>query len=160
MSSAAGAILLLFVLLVAYYVYMKLKGGPVLYTNEYLASDSRPTSKGNQLVSGMYALRVDPDNNVSVVNALTGSVAWRANPGIVGLRPFTLTMQPDGNLVLYDSTGLATWASDSHGQGTGPYTLQLNSSGVWAVVDSTNKVVRMRGDEYDLQRNDFYKTRI
>jgi len=53
-------------------------------------------------------------------------------------------MQADGNLVVYDYTGVAadaagaaTWASDTCGRGEAPYELEVQSDGNLVLYDAT-----------------------
>jgi hypothetical protein len=50
-------------------------------------------------------------------------------------------MQPDGNLVLYDSKNLPTWASGTYGKGIGPYKLVVLDSGSFTVSDSGDAIL-------------------
>ena len=50
--------------------------------------------------------------------------------------PLMLSMQGDGNLVLYKN-GTPTWASGSVGKGVGPYRLLMQSDGNLVVYGST-----------------------
>jgi hypothetical protein len=50
---------------------------------------------------------------------------------------FFLTLQSDGNLVMYRSGGGPIWASNVYGKGTPPYQLVFPSTGVLTVQDKT-----------------------
>ncbi|EFJ27090.1 hypothetical protein SELMODRAFT_18714, partial [Selaginella moellendorffii] len=51
---------------------------------------------------------------------------------------YTLVMQSDCNLVLYDSQNVARWASDSWGKGSNCYAV-LHKNGVLAVYKRENE---------------------
>jgi hypothetical protein len=53
-----------------------------------------------------------------------------------GTGPYVLTVQPDGNLVLYDSAKTATWSSQTFGKGVGPYTAIIQDDKNFVLYDS------------------------
>lgn len=65
---------------------------------------------------------------------------WQTNTAGKGKSPWTLVMQEDANLVLYDADGKATWASGSQpGRfSEGPYRLELQDDGNLVIYDSRN----------------------
>ena len=79
-------------------------------------------------------LRLQSDGTLTVMNAANTQVLWQPNPSTTGAVEATLTMQDDGNLVLYGSNGKggvsAVWQSGTESMyGTaGNYTV-LTSCG-------------------------------
>ncbi len=51
---------------------------------------------------------------------------------------YTLTMQSDGNLVLYDNKHVAAWSTGTYGKGKGPYRLVMQKENNLVLYDSTN----------------------
>ena len=51
-------------------------------------------------------------------------------------RPFLLTMQTDGNLVMYDQYGRAVWASNTYEIGIAPHSLAMESDGNLVIYDA------------------------
>lgn len=54
---------------------------------------------------------------------------------------FYLSMQEDGNLVLYTKDDKALWASGTYGKGTAPYTAIMQKDNNFVVYDSLNKAL-------------------
>jgi len=85
-------------------------------------------------------LTVQNDGNVVLSDIKTGKVYWTTNTaGVNGVAPYHLTMEEDGDLVLYDSKGTPFWASNTAGKGAGPYHLKLRDIVSLAVVDSNGE---------------------
>jgi len=68
---------------------------------------------------------------------LTGNVYWNSDTTGVGTAPFSLEMQTDCNLVLYDSSHIASWSSDTIGQGIG-CRLVIQNDGNIVIYDSSD----------------------
>jgi hypothetical protein len=60
-------------------------------------------------------------------------------------KPFKLTMQTDGNLVLYDVNGHAVWASDTQNSGDAPRRLVMQLDGNLAIKDKNCKTTWCTG---------------
>jgi len=77
-----------------------------------------------------------------VVDSNTGHVVFKTTPTIKTSNiqpPYSLKLQTDGNLVIYDNTNAAVWANFSNkGTASGPYKLSLNSDGTLSVADKNN----------------------
>jgi len=54
-------------------------------------------------------------------------------------KSFYLSMQEDGNLVLYTKNDKAVWASGTYGKGTAPYNAIMQKDNNFVVYDSLNK---------------------
>ncbi|KAJ3692202.1 hypothetical protein LUZ60_012552 [Juncus effusus] len=86
----------------------------VLYTGQVL-------SAGNTLTQGSYTLSMQKDCNL-VLYANTNSF-WATNTAGKGSNCY-VTMQSDGNLVVYDGSKRVMWASNTN-RATGNYVLVL-----------------------------------
>jgi len=83
-------------------------------------------------------LLVQSDGNVVLNDYPNGATHWSTNTGGKGTAPYHLTLQGDGNLVLYDATSTPLWQSGTAGQGVGPYRLKIRDQHYLAVVDSNS----------------------
>ena len=63
--------------------------------------------------NGDVALTLQADGNVVLLNNAAGGVPYAAT-GTNGISPEILIMQTDGNLVLYDTSGIPRFASGTH----------------------------------------------
>jgi len=55
--------------------------------------------------------------------------------------PYSLRMQTDGNLVIYDNNNYPIWATMTNQVGVSPRRLVLQNSGILAVVDATDSIL-------------------
>jgi len=55
--------------------------------------------------------------------------------------PYSLRMQTDGNLVIYDNNYYPIWATMTNQVGVSPRRLVLQNSGILAVVDATDSIL-------------------
>ena len=96
---------------------------------------------GQDLVSpnGQYTLTMRTNGNVVVSG--NNCVIWSS--GTSGTGNY-LTMQTDGNLVIYTSAGKALWASGTNGSGTADH-LSLQNDGNAVVYTSADKAVWSAG---------------
>ncbi len=70
---------------------------------------------------------------------VSSTAVWASGTNGKGSAPFRLTMQADGNLVIYDSTNKETWASGTNGKGVGPYRLVMQNDLNCVIYDSNNR---------------------
>ncbi len=110
------------------------QGGNTLRVNQSLY-------RGQSLVStnGMYRLDFQGDGNVVLKHMRSGRVMW--DMGTAGSPAFRLTMQDDGNVVLYMRNGRPIWNTGI----TGP---QMRHGQVFILQDDGNLVVYSRGQVY------------
>jgi hypothetical protein len=93
-----------------------LGNGETLNAGEFLSS-------GN----GYFAV-FQVDGNLVLYNSerfTPDNVAWASGSYGKGNPPRHITMQADGNLVIYGANGKATWASRSYGKGRAPFKLVM-----------------------------------
>ena len=81
--------------------------------------------------NGTYRFYLQGDGNLVVRNMQTSSTVWAANTHNKG--GVRLSMQSDGNLVLYTAANVAVWSSNTNGKG-GSYLIMQNDGN--AVVAS------------------------
>ena len=62
---------------------------------------------------------------------------WQSGSNGKGVGPYRLMMQPDGNLVIYDSKNTATWATGTNGKGSPPYKLKMRKDMSLEIKSST-----------------------
>jgi Calcineurin-like phosphoesterase len=94
--------------------------------NQYIAS-----------TNGTYRFYLQSDGNVVLRNMQTSAALWSANTG--GKGGVRLTMQSDGNLVLYTSANAALWSTATSGKG-GTY-LMTQSDGNAVLYSASGAVV-------------------
>jgi hypothetical protein len=82
--------------------------------------------------SGGYRLRYQPDANLVLYIGNTTSVVWATNKN--SGNPGRATMQPDGNFVTYDGSGVATWSTGTYGR-----------TGVWLALQDDGNLVLYQG---------------
>ena len=93
--------------------------------------------------NGQYELIMQGNGNLVEYN---GNLAvWASNTYNTGKAPYRVTVQSDGNLVVYDANNSALWYTATYGQGVGPYQLAINDSGNIQLRDSHNKVLYATG---------------
>ena len=118
-----------------------------LATIDILSTDCM-ISDGEYLCSSNNSsyLYLQSDGILCVTKSLDSSVdmssraKWRSHTNQKGTGPFRLTMQSDGNLVIYDATNSPVWASGSNNSNKGSYRLKLNDDGSLRIFkpDGTN----------------------
>jgi hypothetical protein len=98
-----------------------------IYTNGSLQSDD-----------GVFTLYVQADGNVVIYGCKGIAATWGSgtNNSTAQRR---LTMQSDGNLVLYENSS-AKWASGTNGKGKGPYNLNMQTDGNLVIYGSTGAI--------------------
>jgi hypothetical protein len=103
-----------------------------------LENNTIPT--GGSLLSddGVFTLSVQADGNV-VVYGCRGIVAtWATGTANSSAQRF-LSMQGDGNLVLYEN-GVAKWATGTNLKAPGPYSLSMQNDGNLVIYASTGAI--------------------
>jgi hypothetical protein len=88
--------------------------------------------------NGNFEARMQDDGNF-VVYAL-GSVWWASHTHGQGTAPYTLNMQGDGNLVLYDTYHNAKWSTGTHGKGSGPYRMVMQDDGNLVIYSGSEAI--------------------
>lgn len=110
-----------------------LKSGSVLKEGEYLVSENKAYYAIIQ-ADGNFVLYVS--NHFCPENAL-----WHLKisnkPPFVG--PYRLTMQSDGNLVVYDVHNRAVWNTATTGTGKEPHRLIMQNDGNLVLYDGKDK---------------------
>ena len=89
-----------------------------------------------------------PDGNFVLIHTLNGTKIekWSSKTNTsTAPKPFKLTMQTDGNLVLYDVNGHAVWASDTQNSGEAPRRLVMQLDGNLAIKDKNCKTTWCTG---------------
>ena len=89
--------------------------------------------------NGLYQLRLQSDGNLIEAQVAGNSLIWASETSGKGTPPYNLTMQSDGNLVLYDSKNSPLWNSKTSKIGTGPFNLTLQNDKNIVITDSTGK---------------------
>ncbi len=118
------------------YSHDKLKNGDSLYSP-----------------NGMYRLTQEWSGNLKVYSMayLNGRYEkedhqlWTSKTGDGGMAPYVLKMQPDGNLVTYDTQGKPYWDSKTNGKGKGPYRVTIQDDGNCVLYDSKNQALWSTG---------------
>ncbi|KAG2493268.1 hypothetical protein HYH03_008405 [Edaphochlamys debaryana] len=64
---------------------------------------------------------------------------WSTKTYGQGEFPYTMEVQVDGNVVVYDGVRKPLWASNTRGNGAGPYRLVMQNDGNLVLYDSLNK---------------------
>jgi hypothetical protein len=105
-----------------------LGNGATLNAGEFLSS-------GN----GYFAIFQDDGNFVlyKSVNFIPPNAVWASNTYGKGAPPRYITMQYDGNLVIYDDNGHATWASGTDRKGGPPHRLVMQPDRNLVIYDGS-----------------------
>ena len=109
---------------------------------------------GQRLVCGQdlisenmkYKLIVQPDGNLvlyKIPNDAIGTpgpldsahAIWSSQTWQKGTGPYSLVMQHDNHLCLYDRHGTCTWASKTHGKGSGKAMAMMQEDGNFVMYD-------------------------
>lgn len=77
------------------------------------------------------------DGNLVMYNS-SGSPKWASNTYRKGTGPYILTMQSDGNLVVYGA-GSPTWASGTWNNGSPPFRLVMQEDNNVVIYDKTGR---------------------
>jgi hypothetical protein len=96
-------------------------------------TDAELLSSGN----GYFAV-FQIDGNFILYNSenfIPSNVIWASGSNGKGARPRRITMQNDGDLVIYDGEGYATWASGTYGVGTAPFKLVMQTDRNLVIYD-------------------------
>ena len=115
------------------YDYDRLKSDCKIYQGQCLMSKSR----------NYYAV-VQSDGNFTVYVSChfhPKNVLWSSNTAGVGVGPYYLICQKDGNLVLKDSKGKSLWASNTYQNGEFPYELIMQNDGNLILYDVNKKAL-------------------
>ena len=103
-----------------------LNNAQTLNTGDFLSS-------GN----GYYAVMQNDGNFVLYVTNdwVPANARWASGTNGKGVFPTHITMQDDGNLVIYDTYMNPTWASHTEYKGTKPHVLTMQTDGNLVVYD-------------------------
>lgn len=97
---------------------------------------SNPSIIQNTLLNANYSLGLTSTG--VILEQQTNSVGWSFNsPSTISNQGYELTMQSDGNLVVYNmDNGIATWHTRTYNVGVGPFCANLEVDGNLIVYDS------------------------
>ncbi len=70
---------------------------------------------------------------------VAANAIWASGTNGKGTAPYKLSLQTDGNLVIYDSTNKTTWASNTTDVGIGPHSLIMQEDRNCVLYDSTGR---------------------
>ncbi|KAG6468556.1 mannose-specific lectin-like [Zingiber officinale] len=98
----------------------------ILYEGETLKT-------GQTLTEGVYTLTMQ--TNCNLVLSDNGHAVWSSNTGGKGTNCY-LSVQTDGNLVIYDKATNVIWSSDTWSRWGGPYILILQRNRNVVLYDS------------------------
>ena len=88
--------------------------------------------------NGLFDARVQTDGNLVIYKHPEGKAVWSSKTYGKGAAPYNLSMQNDGNLVLYDGRRFVIWASNTMGKGEMPYRLIMQDNGNLVMKDGKN----------------------
>jgi len=91
--------------------------------------------------SGVFRAVMQGDGNFVIYKNQGNSqdVIWTSSTCNKGPLPCKLTMQDDGNLVIYNKNNQSTWASNTCGQGTSPFKLVMQNDGNLVIYQANGK---------------------
>ena len=103
--------------------------GQTLFPDQYLQS-----------LDNRYYEILQTDGNFVIYLASpfkTKNAIWSTRTTVSSLqKPFSLSMQTDGNLVMYDQYGRAVWACNTYEIGIAPHSLAMESDGNLVIYDA------------------------
>jgi hypothetical protein len=102
--------------------------------------ENNTITTGGSLLSddGVFTLSVQADGNVVVYGCRNIIATWATGTNNSSAQR-VLSMQGDGNLVLYEN-GVAKWATGTNGKATGPYSLSMQNDGNLVIYASTGAI--------------------
>ncbi|MDT8716128.1 hypothetical protein IAI10_05630 [Clostridium sp. 19966] len=107
----------------------ELNMGQNMWTNQYLQSPD-----------GSYTARVNQNGDLTIYG-IDGSVKWSTNLGINdSFTDYRLSMQVDGNLVLYGQAWNATWQTITNQAQGSNFTLRLDNTGDLIVLKDNQRI--------------------
>lgn len=108
--------------------------------SEMFSDSSIPDEFALVSKSRQYAAVVQSDGNLVLYKYPENKALWSSKTYGKGAAPFTLRLQNDGNLVLYDGRKIATWSSGTMGKGKPPYKLIMQDDGDLLLRDGNNQL--------------------
>jgi hypothetical protein len=104
-----------------------LKQGGILFPGDNMASSN-----------GAYVLVYQTDGNVCLYPNSGGDPVWQSG---VTHSAAKLTLQANGSLVAYDTTGAPKWGANTTGGGVPPFSLQVANTGQLLLMDGEKTVL-------------------
>lgn len=97
--------------------------------------------KGHILTSpnGIYSAHMQQDGNFAVNGKNRGKALWWSGSNGKGRGPYSLALQSDNNIVIYDVHRKAIWTSGTNNKGRKPVRLVMQNDGNLVLYDSTNR---------------------
>ena len=108
--------------------------GHDLFSEGYLNPETMIASQ-----NGAYYAKLQEDGNFCIyvgTHHMPKNAIWNTRTYGKGSAPYSLAMQSDGNLVLYDSNQEALWNTHTNDKGTGPYRVVMQNNGDLVLFDS------------------------
>ncbi len=68
-------------------------------------------------------------------------MVWASGTNGKGVGPWTLKVQSDGHLVLYDKNGASTWWTGKYGAGVAPFKLTVQDDGNLVETDKNGWIL-------------------
>jgi len=91
--------------------------------------------------NGQYAAIMQTDGNIVLYKYPGQKVLWSSKTYGKGSAPYTLKLQKDGNLVVFDGRKVMTWTTGTAGKGAGPFQLMMQDDGNLVLRDVNNQVL-------------------
>lgn len=106
------------------------------YCDTMTSESSIPNDFALVSKNGLFEARIQMDGNFVVYKHPEKKVLWTSKTYGKGVAPYTLRLQNDGNLVVYDGRNSVIWASATNGKGQAPYKLVMLDDGNLTLRDS------------------------
>jgi len=110
-------------------------------TNQLISNGNNTMQQGQSLVNHHYKLLIENDGNLVLRDASNSSgstIVWSTGTANQGSGPYSLTLQTNGNLCLFDGTGTSLWCTQTSHQGIGPWRAVLQADRNFCIYDSQN----------------------
>ena len=91
-----------------YYAIMQKDGNFVVYKGNVFTVENAQWSTHTEGKKGT-SIQLHVGGILNMWDEDTKTLVWHSTPNKIGVGPYKLYMQDDGNLVIYDKNGLATW---------------------------------------------------
>lgn len=133
-----------------------------LQTKEFVLSQNSNYYSQN----GVFLIRMQEDGNlvmyVSAEYSGNGQQKpiWHSNTYLsdyIGYQPFMLVIEPDGELVIYNSYWNKLWYTNTAGKGVSPRTLVVSNDGEVQLRDKNDALLWYANSGQNINQNSFYK---
>lgn len=110
------------------------------YCDTIISESSIPDEFALVSKNGQFEAKLQTDGNFVIYKNPEKKVLWSTNTYGKGSAPYTLKIQNNGNIVLFDARKFMFWNSVTGGKGKPPYKLTMQNDGNLVLTDGNNLI--------------------